>query len=303
VTPRCTVVVPTHERPGALAACLESLAALDYPGDRFEVVVVDDGGRTPLEPVLDAFRDRLDLQLVRQARAGPAAARNAGAEHARGDLLLFTDDDCRPRADWLRRLAERVAASPEEAFGGRTVNALPDNVYSAAAQLVIDVGYRQNNTGAPDRRWFTTNNLAVPAAGFRALGGFDPSYRTAEDRDFCSRWVQSGLRMSYEPRAVVEHANPLTLGSFVTLFFSYGRGAFRYHREQRRAGRPVPFEPSFYIALASAPLEEHRRRRLALEGLLLLWHVTNTAGFVSEWARTALNGGRSRGSRASAGRR
>jgi glycosyltransferase involved in cell wall biosynthesis len=300
VTTRCSVVVPTHERPEALAACLESLVELDYPRDRFEVVVVDDGGQTALEPVVDPFSGQLDVQLVRQAQAGPAAARNAGAEHAQGDLLLFTDDDCRPRADWLRRLADRFAASKEEAFGGRTVNALPDNVYSAAAQLVIDVGYRQNNSGPPDRRWFTTNNLAVPAAGFRAVGGFDPSFRTAEDRDFCSRWVQSGLAMSYEPRAVVEHANPLTLGSFVALHFAYGRGAFRYHRAQRRGGRRVRVEPSFYVALARAPLEEHRDRRLALEGLLLLWHVTNTAGFVSEWA---LNGGRSRRSRASAARR
>jgi glycosyltransferase involved in cell wall biosynthesis len=300
VTPRSTVVVPTHERPEPLAACLESLAALDYPREDFEVVVVDDGGRTPLEPLVDRFRERLDVRLVRQERAGPAAARNAGAEHAQGDLLLFTDDDCRPRPDWLRRLADRAAASPEEAFGGRTVNALPGNVYSAAAQLVIDVGYRQNNSGAPDRRWFTTNNLAVPAAGFRAVGGFDPSFRTAEDRDFCSRWVQSGRRMSYEPRAVVEHASPLKLGSFVALHFAYGRGAFRYHRAQRRSGRPVRVEPSFYGALARAPLEEPGRRRLALEGLLLLWHLTNTAGFVSEWV---LNGGRSRRRRASADRR
>src|SRR5205814_3039625 len=139
--------------------------------------------------------------------------------------------------------------------------------------------------------WFTTNNLAVPAVGFRAVGGFDPTFRTAEDRDFCSRWVESGLQMSYEPRAVVEHANPLTLGSFVALHFAYGRGAFRYHRAQRHGGRPVRVEPSFYLALARAPPEEHRRRRLALEGLLLLWHVPNTAGLVSEWPRTTLNGG------------
>ena len=295
--PRCSVVVPTYERPAALASCLESLAALDYPRDRFEVVVVDDGGRAPLEPVVEPFRTGLCLTLLRQPQSGPAAARNAGAERAQGDLLAFTDDDCRPRPDWLRRLAGRFAASPQEAFGGRTINALRGNVYSAAAQLVIDVGYTQNNSGPPDRRWFTTNNLAVPAAGFRALGGFDPSFRTAEDRDFCSRWVQSGLRMSYEPRAVIEHAHPLTLATFLGLHFAYGRGAFRYHREQRRQGRPVRVEPSFYLALARAPLaEEDRRRRLALGGLLVLWHVVNTVGFASEWALSAGRGSRSRAS-------
>ena len=115
------------------------------------------------------------------------------------------------------------------------MNALAGNLCSAAAQLVIDVGYRQNNHGAADRRWFTTNNLAVAADGFRALGGFDPSYRTAEDRDFCSRWAESGRRLAYEPAAVVEHRNALGLFGFARLHFAYGRGAYRFHRDRRRA--------------------------------------------------------------------
>jgi GT2 family glycosyltransferase len=163
--------------------------------------------------------------------------------------------------------------------GGRTVNALLQNRLSSAAQLVIDVGYRQNNEGPESRRWFTTNNLAVPAAGFRAVGGFDPTFRTAEDRDFCSRWTAHGLRMSYEPRAVVEHAHDLTLASFARLHFDYGRGSLRSHGKQRRGGRPVRIEPSFYLALA----REARRARLLPP--LLLWHAAHTVGFAWEWAR------------------
>jgi GT2 family glycosyltransferase len=278
--PSCSVVVPTYERRAALRACLESLAAVDYPRERYEVVVVDDGGRAPLEGVVEPLRERMRVELVSQARAGPAAARNAGVARAGGELVAFTDDDCRPRPDWLRRLVERFRAAPDEATGGRTVNALPQNPFSRAAQLVIDVGYRQNNEGPATRRWFTTNNLAVPAAGFRAVGGFDPSFRTAEDRDFCSRWLDHGLRMQYEPRAVVEHAHDLTLAGFTRMHFDYGRGAFRYHRERRRQSRPVRIEPSFYVALA------REARRANVLPPLLLWHAANTAGFAWEWART-----------------
>jgi GT2 family glycosyltransferase len=275
--PSCSVVVPTYERPAALRACLESLAALDYPRERYEVVVVDDGGRTPLEDVVEPLRERLRLELVTQERGGPAAARNTGVARAGGALIAFTDDDCRPRPDWLRRLAERVRAAPQEAVGGRTVNALAQNPFSRAAQLVIDVGYRQSNEGPDSRRWFTTNNLAVPAAGFHAVGGFDPSFRTAEDRDFCSRWLAYGLRMSYEPRAVVEHAHELTLASFTRMHFEYGRGALRYHGKQRRGGRPVRIEPSFYVALARAA------RRAGLVAPVVLWYASSTAGFAWEW--------------------
>ena len=278
--PSCSVVVPTHERAGSLRGCLESLAALDYPRERYEVVVIDDGGREPLDAVVEPFRERLRVELVTQARAGPGAARNAGVAHAGGELIAFTDDDCRPRSDWLGRLADRFRAAPEEATGGRTVNALGRNPFSRAAQLVIDVGYRQNNEGPADRRWFTTNNLAVPAAGFRAVGGFDPTFRTAEDRDFCSRWTAAGLRMAYEPRAVVEHAHELTFASFARVHFDYGRGSFRYHRKQRRGGRPVAVEPSFYVTLT------REARGAGLLAPLLLWHVAHTAGFAWEWART-----------------
>jgi glycosyltransferase involved in cell wall biosynthesis len=280
--PSCSVVVPTYDRPTALRACLESLAALDYPRERYEVIVVDDGGRVPLDDVLEPLRARMSLKAVSQPRAGPAAARNAGVARADGELIAFTDDDCRPRRDWLRRLAERFRAAPEQATGGRTVNALPQNRFSSTAQLVIDVGYRQNNEGPENRRWFTTNNLAVPAAGFRAVGGFDPSFRTAEDRDFCSRWLDHGLRMSYEPRAVVEHAHDLSLASFARMHFDYGRGAFRYHRKRRRRSRPVRIEPSFYLTLT------REARRANLVPPLLLWHVAHTLGFAWEWTRTCV---------------
>jgi glycosyltransferase involved in cell wall biosynthesis len=293
--PFCSVIVPTYDRSRALRACLESLGGLDYPRDRYEVVVVNDGGGDSLDAVLDPWRGKLNVTLVSQPRSGPAAARNAGVACAGGELIAFTDDDCRVRPDWLRRLAERWSLGPEEAVGGRTVNALPRNAYSTAAQLIIDVGYRQNNTGSGDRRWFTTNNLAVSAEGFHAVAGFDPSFKTAEDRDFCSRWLADGLRMGYEPQAVVEHAHELTLRSFVGLNFAYGRGAFHYHDRQRRRGRPVPIEPSFYAALARAPLEDEGGRRLvALEALLVIWHVSNTAGFLWEWGRSSVDGARAR---------
>ena len=227
----------------------------------------------------------LDVALVKTDRLGPAGARNAGVERADGALLAFIDDDCYPRRDWLDRLVARRQDAPDQAVGGHTVNGLAGNVYAELAQLVIDVGYAQNS--APERRWFTTNNLVVPADGFRELGGFDAAYRTAEDRDFCARWLESGRRMAYEPAAIVEHRRHLDLAGFVVTHFRYGRGAFRFHRARRRRGAPVSIEPSYYAALAREALDRGSTGRAAsLEALLLVWHAANTAGFVYEWGRT-----------------
>ena len=287
--PTCSVVIPTHERPEQLRSCLESLSRLEYPAESYEVIVVADGGTTPLEPVVAGYRQRIDLELVVQERAGPAAARNAGAARAQGEVLAFTDDDCRPCREWLHRLGTRAAAQPGDAVGGRTVNALRDNIYSDAAQLIVDVNCRKSVLGPPAWRWFATNNLAVPTDGFRAIGGFDASYTTAEDRDFCSRWTASGLRVTYEPLAVVEHGRDLTLSRYASMHFRYGRGAYRYHRGQaRRPNRSPIIEPSYYVALAREPFRrEPPARALRLQALLGVWHVANTAGFGYEWARAS----------------
>lgn len=285
----CSVVVPTRDRPDALRACLEGLARLDYPHDRMEVIVVDDGGQVDLESVVTPVRAVLDVTLLHQHWAGPAAARNRGAERARGEVLAFTDDDCAPRPDWLARLAARCAENPGSASGGLTVNAVAGNLYSDAAQTIIDAGYAQCNHDASPFPFFTTNNLAVPADGFRSTGGFDASFITAEDRDFCARWAARGWKIVYEPGAVVEHRHRLSFWKFCRLYFSYGRGAFRFRHRQALRGRRVPVQPSFYLrtlprfAVAGRGL----RKAAGMLALLGLWHLANTSGYVYERARGA----------------
>src|ERR1043166_3127835 len=192
--PFFSVIIPTAGRPRQLGACLQSLACVEYPRDRFEVIIIDDGNQTPLEAVVDSFRDTIDVTLLTQAPSGPAAARNSGAKRARGTFRAFTEEDCLPKADWLRKLALRFAQTPDHLIGGCTLNALPDNPYSTASQILIDYLYKYYNPAFNQACFLTSNNLAVPAAQFRALGGFDASFplAAAEDRDFCDRWRHHG---------------------------------------------------------------------------------------------------------------
>jgi GT2 family glycosyltransferase len=251
--PFFSIIIPTDGRPRQLAACLQSLACIEYPGDRFEVIIIDDGNQTPLEAVVDSFHDKIDLTLLTQSHSGPAAARNAGAKRARGTFLAFTDDDCIPNADWLEKLADRFAQTPEHIIGGLTLNALPNNPYSTASQILIDYLYKYYNPIFNQACFLTSNNLAVPAAQFRALGGFDASFplAAAEDRDFCDRWRSRGYRMIYAPEVVVYHAHALTLRTFLRQHFRYGRGAFHFHQARTERGQNrIRLEPaSFYVNL------------------------------------------------------
>src|SRR5690349_8782081 len=103
--PVVSIIIPTYNRPAPLEQCLKALSQLDYPRDRFEVVVVDDGSTISPAGIVEGFCSRLDIRMLRQANAGPAAARNLGAQEAKGQILAFTDDDCLPDPAWLGRMA------------------------------------------------------------------------------------------------------------------------------------------------------------------------------------------------------
>ncbi len=280
--PTFSVVVPTYRRPTRLADCLHSLEKLDYPHDRFEVVVVDDGSGAPPDPGCVS----VDVRVIAQPHAGPATARNTGAARARGDYLAFTDDDCQPEPDWLRELAAHLEEATDLAVGGRTVNALTENPYASATQLLVD--YLSEWTRASGQgAFFASNNLAVPTELFRARGGFDTGFPLAagEDREFCDRWVRLGGRLSYAPRAMIRHSHHLTLPGYWRQHVNYGRGALRYHRLRAQIAftRPPATPLSFYLRLVACPLTRARGgRRFSLTALLALAQIATAMGYWQE---------------------
>jgi len=292
-SPIFSIVIPTYNRPAQLAVCLQACARLDYPRDRFEVIVVDDGGTTPLDEVVARFHGVLTLKFLRQENAGPAAARNRGAFEARGEFLAFTDDDCSPDPKWLQALAAQSIASPDCAVGGQTLNALTHNLYSTASQLLISYLFSYYNAVPHAARFFPSSNLAFPTKRFRAIGGFDVTYprAAAEDRELCDRWLHQGYRMTYDAEAVVYHAHDLTFRTFLRQHFHYGQGAFCFRQIRARRGRHrVKVEPPvFYLNMLRYPfLTTQGVNALTLMLLLVVTQVANAAGFF--WKRTTGTG-------------
>lgn len=287
--PFFSIIIPTRNRPEQLVVCLQSLARLDYPRKSFEVIVVNDGGRKPREKAAALPHNVLSLTILEQPHAGPAIARNTGANIARGEFLAFLDDDCVPATDWLRRLADRFATSPDCAIGGRTVNALRENCYAAASQLLVDYLHSYYNADPYQSRFLTSNNLALPADRFRIIGRFNPQYpfAGAEDRDLCRRWLQHGYRIIHESEAIVHHAHALSFRTFWDQHFRYGRGALLYHRlGAARRGGCLLFEPKlFYTNLVLYPLSAVRKKRAPLCWLLMVSQVVNALGFLWAWVK------------------
>ena len=274
--PFFSIIVPTYERPAQLSLCLQALARLDYPKESYEIVVVDDGSDSPPDNIGNQFPPGFSLQVLRHKKIGPAGARNFGSQHARGEFLAFTDDDCQPDRGWVRALARYCLTNPDRIIGGRTVNALPENPYSETSQAIIEAVYSHFNADADNARFFASNNFAVSARLFRHMNGFAEHFQTSEDREICARWRAAGRKLIYAPTAIVYHAHDLGLASLWRQHFGYGRGARRFHRARSLQGDP-PFkpDPAFYRQL-------FKGRGLQLTALLLWAQLANAAGFFWE---------------------
>jgi len=194
--PRFSVIVPTRGDAGRLAAFLESFTRQTVSNDRRELIVVFDGA-TP-DAALSSRLAELGARVIRrERRAGPGAARNAGAAAAHGEFLAFTEDDVTPAPDWLERAAARLDADPtldvlEGATlkpGGRPVRVLGDGGHA----------------------WLPTN-LFVRRALFARVGGYhegffdlDRAVYFREDSDFGFTLEETGARIGMAPDACVTH--------------------------------------------------------------------------------------------------
>jgi glycosyltransferase involved in cell wall biosynthesis len=288
--PVFSIVVATYNRPHQLRTLLRSLTSIDYPRERFEVIVVDDGSRMPLESAIAGFQTQLNLCLLRQSHSGVASARQAGVERAQGVYLAFTDDDCQPASRWLRVLEDALTHTSGRAAGGRILNGLPRNPYSTATQTLEDYLRSHWNRDPAGITFFGTANLAMPADLCRSIGGFDVREwpNAGEDRDLCARWTEGGYSFVYAADAVVHHHHELNLFTFLRQHFGYGRGAFRVRQASAQRGRrKIKVEPlSFYFRLPLFGLKEAPGwEALLIATLLVVAQVSNAAGFIWDWAR------------------
>ncbi|MEA5581053.1 glycosyltransferase [Nodularia harveyana UHCC-0300] len=280
-----SIIIPTYNRPQLLTNCLQSLANLDYPDNRFEVIVVDDGSKISLDTVVKPFQNQLNLTLISQTNTGPATARNTGANLAKGQYLGFTDDDCTLDPNWLSALENTFSNRPNALLGGKTINALPDNPYSTASQLLIDYIYDYYNLNSSQAEFFASNNFAVSRELFNQVGQFDLNFplAAAEDREFCDRWLFSGYSLYYVPQAIIYHSHDLNLPKFWRQHFNYGCGAFHFHQiRSRRNQTSMKVAPlHFYLRLLAYPLMTKYQilSKVLISGLLFISQIANILGF------------------------
>jgi GT2 family glycosyltransferase len=248
--PDVTVVIPTAGRPAALARTLGALARQSEPADRFEVVVVSDGGGPETRDAAKSVTATPAVEVIEQERSGAAAARNRGAAAARAELLLFLDDDVVPETRCVE--AHRIA---HEAPGERVVigpywpvHAPETGLFRIAVRNWWEEQFAR--IGRPGHRFgyrdLLSGNLSLPKSLFRRAGGFDSRFPDCgcEDWELGVRLLALGVPWRFEPAAAAVHheRETMTLRRSLARARIEGSGTARIealHPELRSSGEPA----------------------------------------------------------------
>lgn len=228
--PKVSVVVATYNGSKMLRICLRSLMKLNYPD--YEVILVDDGSTDSVPEIARLFER---VRYIRQDNMGLSAARNTGLAAATGEIIAYTDDDCRADEDWLYYLAGDLAASDFTAMGGH--NFLPpDDSPSAAAVMAAPGGPIHVMLTESEAEHISGCNMAFRKAALEGIGGFDPIYRKAgDDVDVCWRLQQAGHKIGFNPAGFVWHYRRASAGAYLKQQAGYGEAEallFQRHPKQ-----------------------------------------------------------------------
>jgi glycosyltransferase involved in cell wall biosynthesis len=184
--PRISAVITAYNLAPYLVATIESVLAQQYPD--FEVIVVDDGSTDESAAIAERFVADRRVTVIRQRNAGSAAARNAGARRARGELVAFLDGDDLAAPGRLERTAAEMSRHPEAALGyGRITLISEDN---RLLESRVRPGRYRTGWVAKElryRNFIPFSTTMVRRTVFEELGGFDEAIRSSEDWEFLWR--------------------------------------------------------------------------------------------------------------------
>jgi GT2 family glycosyltransferase len=216
--PSVSIIIPAYNAQDTIGAALEALFHQTYSG-RIEIIVIDDGSH---DGTADRARIFPNVRYFRQENTGPAGARNHGARVASGEILLFTDADCRPEKDWIEKM---VAGFDSEDIGVVAGSYGIANPGSLLARIIYaEIIFRHKKLMPEFPRAFGSYNVAIRRQVFKSSGGFDESYRNAsgEDNDLSYKVLRQGQRIRFLKDARVDHFHQEDLARYLQEQYRHG---------------------------------------------------------------------------------
>ena len=279
-----TLQLCTFNRAALLARVLDACFEQTVDPVRYEVVLVNDGSTDETAAVIARAKERAgcEFTVIDQPNSGLAKGRNAGIARARGERIIFIDDDVLPLPDFVEEHLRSHARSPASIVRGGAINVENFDELPPAVWRLKD--YSGN--------FFWTTNVSVPLAAIRAIGGFNETFAEYgwEDIDVGLRLRAAGVRAVFNRHALVYHYKPRPDGAAVDRMLRQARAQARtavqlaaihphwrvyaatgdnalqrtYHRWTRALGMPERYRRRLEAADVDRPLDGARLRAARL---------------------------------------
>jgi GT2 family glycosyltransferase len=269
-----TVAIPTYNRGAIAAQCVHRVLALDPPPD--EVVVVDQSAA--VEPELQRLHEAGRIRLIRLDAPSIPHAMNVALLDARGEIVLFLDDDVEPSPALVREHAAAYGDAGVWAVVGQCLQ--PGESPAPSPPLpspLPDLEFRFNHDQRREVRNVIAMNLSVRRARALEIGGFDENFVMVAYRfesDFALRLTEAGGRILFEPRARVRHLKIAT-------------GGTRAYGDHKRSPSPAHSVGDYYFARFHAPSFPTYALRRLRKNVLTRYHLAHPwfipSKLIGEW--------------------
>jgi glycosyltransferase involved in cell wall biosynthesis len=224
-TLKVTVAIPTYNRADFLRQTLVGLVAQQFPRDHFEILVIDNNSTDHTPTVVAEFASSHPApRYLLETQQGLDYARNRAITEARGEIIIFGDDDILVQPDWLAQMAVPLLADANQrigAVGGEVIPVFPDGLPSWVAEWHTPLAFRPDLGPLPPQHSPMGANLAFPRHIFEKLGHFHTAldraagnYFSGGDSEMIRRVRTAGLEVWFAPRAAVQHQMPASRTTF-----------------------------------------------------------------------------------------
>jgi len=235
--PSVSVIIPVRNRPKDIVECLSALSNVDYPKNKLEIIVVDDGSNDDTVARVRDFNVKLISQSISR---GPAASRNVGARKATGDILAFLDSDCVAEQGWLKKIVPFFSLEGMGAVGG-----FVDSYFKSSRLDRYEAAFSSLNMGkrilfgasSESNFYVPTCNMFIQRDVFETAGAFTSGMHVGEDVDLCWRMRKKGYFLLYVPFGSVAHKHRNHLGKMLKRRAEYGTSEaalYKYHPDKKK---------------------------------------------------------------------
>ncbi len=252
-----SIIIPCYNRADELDELLTSVGKLQFPHNKFEVIISDDGSTDNTSTLVNSYiqKSEVNITYITQTNKGPGVARNHALQKANGDFFIFLDSDVTMPENWLYNISKKINSEKADAFGG------PDSYRDDFSPLLKAINYSMTSfittgglrgkKGKKLARFYPRSfNMGLSKTLYKKIGGFG-SLRHGQDIEFSHRILNSGAKVVFIENAPVYHKRRTNLKRFYKQVFNWGVARINLYKIDKKMLEPLHTIPAL-ITISAA---------------------------------------------------